>query len=101
MSSTLGPAARTFRIGGAYAAVLRHYQDQGWTDGLPIVPPSEEDLREFLRFTDRAPREVVAVLPPRQGEDRYRATRDEIKRCLELGVDRMLTLLYERKELSR
>lgn len=36
-----------------------------------------------------------------QGEDRYRATRDEIKRCLELGVDRMLTLLYERKELSR
>jgi protein-tyrosine phosphatase len=29
-----------------------------------------------------------------QGEDRYRATRDEIKRCLELGVDRMLTLLH-------
>ncbi len=68
MSSTLGPAARTFRIGGAYAAILRHYQDQGWTDGLPIVPPTEDDLREFLRFTDRAPREVVAVLPPRQGE---------------------------------
>jgi hypothetical protein len=66
--STLGPAARTFRIRGAYAAILRHYQDQGWTDGLPIVPPTEDDLREFLRFTDRAPREVVAVLPPRQGE---------------------------------
>jgi hypothetical protein len=68
MSSTLGPAARTFRIGGAYAAILRHYQDQGWTDGLPIVPPTEDDLRAFLRHTDRAPREVVAVLPPRQGE---------------------------------
>jgi protein-tyrosine phosphatase len=36
-----------------------------------------------------------------QGEDRYRATRDEIKRCLELGVDRMLTLLRDRKEISR
>ncbi len=68
MSSTLGPAARTFRIGDAYAAILRYYQDQGWTDGLPIVPPTEDGLREFLRFTDRAPREVVAVLPPRQGE---------------------------------
>jgi hypothetical protein len=68
MSSTLGPAARTFRIGGAYAAILRHYQDQGWTDGLPIVPPTEDDLQAFLRFADRAPREVVAVLPPRQGE---------------------------------
>ena len=32
-----------------------------------------------------------------QGEDRYRATKDEIKRCLELGVDRMLTLLRDRK----
>jgi len=66
--STLGPAARTFRMHGAYTAIFRHYQDQGWTDGLPIVPPTDEDLREFLRFTDRAPREVVAVLPPRQGE---------------------------------
>lgn len=41
-----------------------------------------------------------------QGEDRYRATRDEIKRCLELGVERMLTLLdvgrlRGRKEISR
>jgi protein-tyrosine phosphatase len=30
-----------------------------------------------------------------QGEDRYRTTRDEIKRCLDLGLDRMLTLLKE------
>jgi protein-tyrosine phosphatase len=36
-----------------------------------------------------------------QGEDRYRATKNEIKRCLELGVDRMLTLLDERKETRR
>lgn len=36
-----------------------------------------------------------------QGEDRYRATRDEIKRCLALGVDRMLMLLHQRKERSR
>jgi hypothetical protein len=66
--SPLGPAARTLRVGGGYSAINRHYQDQGWTDGLPIVPPTEDDLREFLRFTDRAPREVIAVLPPRQGE---------------------------------
>jgi protein-tyrosine phosphatase len=36
-----------------------------------------------------------------QGEDRYRATRDEIKRCLDLGLDRMLTMLGDRKETSR
>jgi len=36
-----------------------------------------------------------------QGEDRYRATRDEIKRCLDLGLDRMLTLLDDVKTRSR
>lgn len=66
--SVSGPAAKTFRLGGGYSAVNHHYQGQGWTDGLPIVPPTEDDVREFLGFTDRAPREVVAVLPPRQGE---------------------------------
>ncbi len=66
--SAPGPAAKTFRLGGGYSAVNRHYEGQGWTDGLPIVPPTEDDVREFLRFTDRASREVVAVLPPRQGE---------------------------------
>jgi hypothetical protein len=68
--STLGPVARTLRIRGGYAAILRPYQDQGWTDGLPIVPPTEDDLREFLRYRPR-PREVVAVLPPRQGGPRW------------------------------
>lgn len=41
-----------------------------------------------------------------QSEDRYRATRDEIKRCLDLGLDRMLSLLDDwnlrgRKETHR
>jgi hypothetical protein len=49
-------------------AVEAHFRAQGWTDGLPIVPPTEADVREFLRYTDRGPRDVVAVLPPRQGE---------------------------------
>jgi hypothetical protein len=63
-----GPAARTFVFGGAFEAIDAHYQEQGWTDGLPIVPPTAAAVEEFLRWTDRAPREVVGVLPPRQGE---------------------------------
>jgi hypothetical protein len=63
-----GPAAKTFSLRGSYADINHHYQERGWTDGLPIVPPTEADVREFLRWTDRAPRDVVAVLPPRQGE---------------------------------
>ena len=67
-ASSAGPAANVFRLTGGYSQINRHYQERGWTDGLPIVPPTEADVREFLRYTDRGPREVVAVLPPRQGE---------------------------------
>ncbi len=38
--------------------------DRGWTDGLPVVPPTEERVRRMLAGTTRDPSEVVAVVPP-------------------------------------
>jgi len=38
--------------------------DRGWTDGLPIVPPTEGRVLAMLEGTTRAPDEVVAVVPP-------------------------------------
>ncbi len=38
--------------------------DRGWTDGLPVVPPTPERVLRMLRGTDRDPAEVVAVVPP-------------------------------------
>jgi len=38
--------------------------DRGWTDGLPIVPPTEARVLAMLEGTTRAPDEVVAVVPP-------------------------------------
>jgi hypothetical protein len=66
--SVRGPAARTFQVEDSYAAIHQLYQDRSWTDGLPIVPPTEALVAELLRWTDRDPRDVVGVLPPRQGE---------------------------------
>ena len=66
--SERGPVAATFPFPGAYEEIDAHYQERGWTDGLPIVPPTEARVRAFLAETDRDPREVVGVLPPRQGE---------------------------------
>jgi hypothetical protein len=63
-----GPAAATFDFAGGYDEIDAHYQERGWTDGLPIVPPTEARVHAFLAETDRDPREVVGVLPPRQGE---------------------------------
>jgi hypothetical protein len=38
--------------------------DRGWTDGLPVVPPTEERVMRMLTGTTRAPSDVVAVVPP-------------------------------------
>jgi peroxiredoxin len=42
--------------------------DQGFSDGLPLVPPTPERVLRMLAGTRRDPREVVAVMPPNMGE---------------------------------
>jgi hypothetical protein len=37
---------------------------RGWTDGLPVVPPTEERVLRMLGGTTRDPADVVAVVPP-------------------------------------
>jgi hypothetical protein len=37
---------------------------RGWTDGLPVVPPSEERVLAMLEGTSRDPQEIVADVPP-------------------------------------
>jgi hypothetical protein len=37
---------------------------RGWTDGLPVVPPTEERVLAMLSGTTRAPDETVATVPP-------------------------------------
>ena len=38
--------------------------DRGWSDGLPVVPPTEVRVLRMLEGTTRAPDEIVAVVPP-------------------------------------
>lgn len=38
--------------------------ERGWTDGLPVVPPTEARVLAMLDGTTRRPEEVVAVVPP-------------------------------------
>jgi hypothetical protein len=38
--------------------------DRGWTDGLPVVPPTEARVLRMLTGTTRSPGSVVAVVPP-------------------------------------
>ena len=38
---------------------------QGWTDGLPLIPPTEEKVLQFLGFVDGHPSDVIGVEPIR------------------------------------
>ena len=44
------------------------YYRKGWTDGLPIFPPTEEAVAEMMKGTDLPPDHIVAKLIPRMGK---------------------------------
>jgi hypothetical protein len=37
---------------------------RGWSDGLPVVPPTPERVMRMLAGTTRAPDDIVAIVPP-------------------------------------
>ena len=41
--------------------------ENGWTDGLPVVPPTPERVERMLSGTDRDPDELIAAVPPKWG----------------------------------
>ena len=54
---------RAIVFAGTAEEVTRHFDAREWSDGLPIVPPTIARVEEFLKHTDRAPDEEIAVLP--------------------------------------
>jgi hypothetical protein len=38
--------------------------ERGWSDGLPLIPPTEKRVLSMLSGTKRAPDEIVAIVPP-------------------------------------
>ena len=56
---------RARRIDIAQADDVHEFMfDQGFTDGLPVVPPTPERVLRMLAGTQRDPQSVVATLPP-------------------------------------
>jgi peroxiredoxin len=53
---------------GAQDDVFEFMFDQGFGDGLPLVPPTPQRVMRMLSGTRRDPQERVAVVPPNMGE---------------------------------
>ena len=45
------------------ADVMDHYFDRGWTDGLPVVPPTVEAVQQALDNAGRSPSEILGTDP--------------------------------------
>jgi len=63
-ADVIEPSPTGIVFDGTPDEVNRVFYEHGWSDGLPIVPPTEARVREFLRFTDRRADEELGVLLP-------------------------------------
>lgn len=53
---------------GTPQEIQRIFLASGWTDGLPIITPTDEAVAEFLKFTDFSPDHSLGAIPPAQRE---------------------------------
>ena len=42
--------ARQIALDEDAGAIYEHFYEEGWTDGLPVIPPTEERVAETLRY---------------------------------------------------
>ncbi|MBN2238225.1 MAG: hypothetical protein JW712_00495 [Dehalococcoidales bacterium] len=59
------------------------FMENGWTDGLPIILPTEERVAEMLTGTDRAPEEHVGMMSVTTHEERLKYT---VEKCAVIAV---------------
>jgi hypothetical protein len=56
----------------------RMFLEKGWTDGLPIVLPTEERVAEMLTGTDHDPQEVVGMMSVTTHEEQNEYTVEKV-----------------------
>jgi hypothetical protein len=57
--------SRRIAVPNASAAIQDYYETQGWTDGLPVVPATEDLVWEMLGTFGRNPAQSLGIMQPR------------------------------------
>lgn len=58
------PQSQIIELPDAFAAIEDYYQ-RGWTDGLPVTPPTPDRVAEFLDEAGRKASDTIAIVPTR------------------------------------
>ena len=61
-------SARRAEVPDSFQAIQDYCWEQGWTDGLPVVPPTEPLVREMLAFYGGDPSFSLGTLQPRNAQ---------------------------------
>lgn len=66
MTDPIRLVSEKIRIENLEEAINSFFIEKAWSDGLPIIPPTEERVRAMLSsFGHKDPQETVTILPPR------------------------------------
>ena len=60
--------SRRVEVSADFAAAQDYYAERGWTDGLPVVPATEELVRAMLRPYGQAADTALGVVQPRNAQ---------------------------------
>jgi hypothetical protein len=67
MTDNIKLDSKRVRVEDSMDKICNLFYERGWTDGLPVIPPTEELVRTMLSGCGRDPQEQVALLPPKMG----------------------------------
>lgn len=47
---------------GSFEDIQEYFKINNWTDGLPVIPPTDERIQEYLKFTPYKANEVIGTI---------------------------------------
>ena len=64
-SNQIALASKTYEVEN-FAAAQEFYHSSGWTDGLPVVPPTESAVAACLQWALMSPDQLIGIEPVRE-----------------------------------
>ncbi len=66
--AVVSDSPQQFVIEGDFDALQDLFYEKGWSDGLPVMPPTAEKVKAMLSGAGRDPKEVLGLFPPAYAE---------------------------------
>lgn len=72
------PIPREVDKQGSEDELIQHFHNMGWTDGMPIVLPTEDRVKAMLKGTSHAPDELVGTMRPSSPHEAWSYTVEKV-----------------------